>query len=797
MARRLVWSVLLACLCVSALGTSAFVEFERVRVRVVKTPVLAEHPTLALTLPDLSRFGGQPTAFILRLAAPAEQADVQASLDGVPVGRIRVPAQRDIRFDTFILPPSGAGHQLTLSADRAGWKLVYLEIATVHGYSLGLLSFVIIPAGRVHDAVAPLWLLLVLLAALIALRPRPDWPAAKPVRRLYHAGVTIAVLLLLLSLLSGVFTNYKVLLSLHTLVLCVALLYIEPVTRLWPPIRARLDRLHVETLAPLPSWREMLLAFGAFALLIAIVLHAQVTHPGSVPDMGDPLFSIWRLSWVTHQLPGDPRHLFDANIFYPARGSLTYSDSVILPSLMAMPLLWIGIHPVVVYSLVLLSAFALSGLFTYVLARSFGLGVPAAWTSGVMFSLYPYRFEHYPHMELQMAQWMPLVLLGAHRLMLGGRRNRSLALMTVALAAQWYSSMYYGLFLSVFVSAFGAAIAVVYKTWRRLAWVAAGVVLGTILAAPLARAYSEFLEDRGGNRPLEAITAFSATPKDYLEPHERSALYGGLRWGEPVSERQLFPGVAPIVLGIAGAWPPLGATRLAVLTAGVVAFDGSLGVHGAWYPLAYRLLSPFQSIRVPARFALLVGLALALLSGFAVERWQPRLRSVPVVWLAAGLTIPLVVDARPTLDLVPVWRDPPPIYGALNGSSTAVLMEYPLNTTPADFVENIPFMYFSIWHWTPMINGYSGHIPPAYAKVLETLEGFPAGHTLLRLQQVGVTHISVVCALEGGFGPHGVPVSDVDKCNKTIEQLDADPRLNAIVRATWNGAPALLYEFRQ
>ena len=438
MARRLAWSVFLACLCASALGTSAFIEFERVRVRVIKAPVLAEHPTLALTLPDLSRFGGQPTAFILRLAAPTEQTDVQASLDGVPVGRIRVPAGREIRFDTSILPPSGTGHQLTLSADRAGWKLVYLEVATVHGYSLGLLSFVIVPAGRVHDAVAPLWLLLVLLAALIALRPRPDWPAAKPVRRLHHVGVTIAVLLLLLGLLSAVFTNYKVLLSLHTLVLCVALLYIEPVTRLWPPIRARLDRLPVETLAPLPSWREMLLAFGAFALLIGIVLHTQVTQLGSVPDMGDPLFSIWRLSWVTHQLPSDPRHLFDANIFYPARGALTYSDSVMLPSLTAMPLLWIGIHPVVVYNVVLLSAFVLSGLFTYVLARSFGLGIPAAWTSGVMFALYPYRFEHYPHMELQMAQWMPLVLLGAHRLMLGGRRNRSLALMTVALAAQWY-----------------------------------------------------------------------------------------------------------------------------------------------------------------------------------------------------------------------------------------------------------------------------------------------------------------------------------------------------------------------
>ena len=35
----------------------------------------------------------------------------------------------------------------------------------------------------------------------------------------------------------------------------------------------------------------------------------------SVPDLGDPLFSIWRIGWVYHKLGGDPRPLFSPNIF--------------------------------------------------------------------------------------------------------------------------------------------------------------------------------------------------------------------------------------------------------------------------------------------------------------------------------------------------------------------------------------------------------------------------------------------------------------------------------------------------
>ena len=79
--------------------------------------------------------------------------------------------------------------------------------------------------------------------------------------------------------------------------------------------------------------RSGLLVAAGLTTLTLIVLHDQARHLLSVPDRGDPVFSIWRLAWVRHQLVADPRHVFDANIFYPLRATLTYSDAILVPAI--------------------------------------------------------------------------------------------------------------------------------------------------------------------------------------------------------------------------------------------------------------------------------------------------------------------------------------------------------------------------------------------------------------------------------------------------------------------------------
>ena len=55
-----------------------------------------------------------------------------------------------------------------------------------------------------------------------------------------------------------------------------------------------------------------------------------------------------------------PAHLFDANICYPERDTLAFSEPLIVPALMGAPLAWLGASPVLVYNVVLILGFALT-----------------------------------------------------------------------------------------------------------------------------------------------------------------------------------------------------------------------------------------------------------------------------------------------------------------------------------------------------------------------------------------------------------------------------------------------------
>ena len=99
-------------------------------------------------------------------------------------------------------------------------------------------------------------------------------------------------------------------------------------------LERRARRLKDEAKAALPldehalfertSIRELALLLLAFSALVAALTWPQVARLDSVSDHGDPLFSIWRIAWVSHQLPRNPLALFDANQFHPERLTLTY-----------------------------------------------------------------------------------------------------------------------------------------------------------------------------------------------------------------------------------------------------------------------------------------------------------------------------------------------------------------------------------------------------------------------------------------------------------------------------------------
>ena len=532
--------------------------------------------------------------------------------------------------------------------------------------------------------------------------------------------------------------------------------------------------------------RAVAAAAIVFVALTAVMTYPQIrflTQP-VVPDYGDPLLSTWRLAWIAHQLPRDPLHLFDANIFYPERYTLALSDAMIVPSLTVAPLVWLGAHQVVAYNFLFLSGFVLSGIGMFVLVRSLTGHAGAGLLAGAIFAFLPYRFTHYSHLELQMAQWMPLCLWALHRTAGTGRLRYGI-LAGAFLALQTLSSLYYGIFFATYLAVvapiilLGAGRANAIRALRPLA---AGLALAALVTIPVTIPYFHAREIVG-ERNLEEIYLYSATPRDYVVAPFSNVMFGlptwRLKWTR--AERELFLGITPPLLLVIALWPPLTVARIAYVLGLALAFDASLGFNGFVYPLLHTLAIPYRGLRVPARMAILVGLSLSILAGLAAARIASlgRRRWLPGLALAT-LTAGILLEYRTTVRLRHVWPSPPPLYDALPTSTRAIL-ELPL-VEPVTTLEPI-YMYFSTFHWHKLANGYSGFTPRSHQQLLTTMATFPDADGMAELRRREVDAIVV----------HGAFHRSQDVYWKLVGALDREPDVSLVRTVTWQGFESRVY----
>src|SRR5258706_2238419 len=112
---------------------------------------------------------------------------------------------------------------------------------------------------------------------------------------------------------------------------------------------------------PRGGWRELLVVLLGFCVTTAALMRQVAFHLGSVAsiDNGDGQFSIWNVAWVARTLVVDPLHVFDANIFYPHRWTLAYSESNLGEGALAIPVYWLTRNAYAAHNAVLLLSFIL------------------------------------------------------------------------------------------------------------------------------------------------------------------------------------------------------------------------------------------------------------------------------------------------------------------------------------------------------------------------------------------------------------------------------------------------------
>jgi hypothetical protein len=504
-----------------------------------------------------------------------------------------------------------------------------------------------------------------------------------------------------------------------------------------------------------PSWRALatsairtraadLATLGWYAVMTLISVGPFLRAPGrtvsSVPL--DPLFQATVMRRLSENLlSGDLANLYDGRFFYPAERTLAMSDSLIALQPIALPLHLILGDPILIANLILIATFPLASLSAHLLARLWTGSRVAAWIAGTAYAFAAYRFTHLGHLNLLQMWALPLAFLSLELVLRSGSRKAAVgwALVHVFIAGTAWN---YLLMLAILEPLYLLIRLLVSSERRTMFRRALGLAVPAIAAgAAIAVLVMPYLQLRaaGYQRQEYDTFDFSARVGDYLMPAADSWLLGPLTSSiRPLTgqfERAISPGYA--VMGIAAVgiafavlryrrgrarWLLASAPWIAI---GVVAFVLSLGPR-LWpdtrslfgspedYPrLLFGYLDaflPLESLRSPARFAVIVLLAVAMLAGIAAARWwrsraavrSPRLR----YGVLAALALLFAAEYAVVPTTVPVYdiSRAPRVYEWLATQQGGPVVEVPTNTPDR-------YLLASIVDGNPRLNGWSGFIP--------------------------------------------------------------------------------------
>jgi hypothetical protein len=174
-----------------------------------------------------------------------------------------------------------------------------------------------------------------------------------------------------------------------------------------------------------------------------------------------------------------------------------------------------------------------------------------------------------------------------------------------------------------------------------------------------------------------------------------------------------------------------------------------------WSPYAVLLeyVPGYEGVRVPARLAMVVAFAMAVLGGLAVARIPRHGWLVTTVlglaFLVESHTLPFLVNglspltdyATPEARVYRASRAPAIYHDVPRENPHTVLLELPFGEPDYD----VRATYYSTVHWRKLVNGYSGYFPPHYSRLAAMLNAIERDDDIawLALEQIEVTHVII------------------------------------------------------
>ena len=297
-----------------------------------------------------------------------------------------------------------------------------------------------------------------------------------------------------------------------------------------------------------------LFIFLSFCAFTAVLSWPYVNYlRDAVADPGDPYLVAWILWWDYHQTFTDPIHLFHANVFYPLRYTLAFSENCYGLALLFFPLFALGFRPLTIHAVAMFLGFALCGYGAFRLARTLTGSEAVAWITGIVFAFVPYRFHLLSHLPYFFSPRIPLVF-EAFVLFVRNRSRKSAIWLGCAFFMNGLTSVSWFSLTLVPLALCGAILMTRYDAWcDRQFWRRGAVAIGlaSIALLPFMLPYYIVSKLYGFKRSIEEVKANSAWPIHWLSVERRNTLWNGMGDGIVDGGRfRLFPGLLPILFSL-------------------------------------------------------------------------------------------------------------------------------------------------------------------------------------------------------------------------------------------------------
>ncbi|HSY51721.1 MAG TPA: hypothetical protein VLC46_23155 [Thermoanaerobaculia bacterium] len=303
-----------------------------------------------------------------------------------------------------------------------------------------------------------------------------------------------------------------------------------------------------------PLGVRLLREAGAFAffLLFTIVLTwpMAVRLNTTTAYLGDPLLNTWILDWDLYSITNAPSHIYDANIFYPSKQPLAYSENLFGIAIVALPFYLLGFTPLAIHNIAFLLGFAFSGYGAFVLGRTLTRSAVAGLVAGILYSFSNFQTDHFALLQFVWSGWMPMMLAA---LLHYWRRPtiRNAILYGLCVLMNGLTNIHHFLFGTTALVLSVALLALLSTRFklRTLIGAAAATILAGALMIPVLLPYKRVSDLYGMVRDRSTVMEGSAVWTDWLSTSGKSRAYGDITDPANVREEKvLFPGLMMLFL---------------------------------------------------------------------------------------------------------------------------------------------------------------------------------------------------------------------------------------------------------